>query len=142
MGGDPVLIVDDNPVNLKLVRAVLEPDGYDIRTASDEPEVVKVLAEFRPRLILMDVQLPGTDGFELTRRLKSDPDTRDIIVVACTAYAMPGDEQKAKAAGCSGYITKPVDTRTLPATVKSHLGVRQAAKPAFQPGDYHDLLAE
>ena len=142
MAGDPLLIVDDNPVNLKLVRAVLAPDGYDIRTASEETEVVRVLAAFRPRLILMDVQLPGTDGFELTRRLKSDPNTRDIIVVACTAYAMLGDEEKAHAAGCSGYITKPVDTRTLPATVKLHLGARQAAKPAFEPGDYHDLMAE
>jgi two-component system, cell cycle response regulator DivK len=142
MGSDPVLIVDDNPVNLKLMRAVLAPDGYDIRTAGDGPEVDKVLAEFRPRLILMDVQLPGADGFELTRRLKSDPATRDIIVVACTAYTMPGDEEKAQASGCSGYITKPVDTRTLPATVKLHLGARQAAQPAFEAGDYHDLLAE
>jgi CheY-like chemotaxis protein len=90
----------------------------------------------------MDVQLPGADGFELARRLKSDPATRDIIVVACTAYSMPGDEEKAHASGCSGYITKPVDTRTLPATVKLHLGARQAAQPAFEPGDYHDLLAE
>jgi two-component system, cell cycle response regulator DivK len=142
MGSDPVLIVDDNPVNLKLMRAVLAPDGYDIRTAGDGPEVDKILAEFRPRLILMDVQLPGADGFELTRRLKSDPATRDIIVVACTAYTMAGDEEKAHASGCSGYITKPVDTRTLPATVKLHLGARQAAQPAFEPGDYHDLLAE
>jgi len=142
MGSDPVLIVDDNPVNLKLMRAVLAPDGYEIRTAGDGPEVDKILAEFRPRLILMDVQLPGADGFELTRRLKSDPATRDIIVVACTAYSLPGDEAKAHASGCSGYITKPVDTRTLPATVKLHLGARQAAQPAFEPGDYHDLLAE
>jgi two-component system, cell cycle response regulator DivK len=142
MSADPVLIVDDNPVNLKLMRAVLAPDGYEIRTAGDGPEVAKVLSEFRPRLILMDVQLPGSDGFELTRRLKSDPATRDIIVVACTAYTMPGDEEKAQASGCSGYITKPVDTRTLPATVKLHLGARQATQPAFEPGDYHDLLAE
>ena len=142
MGSDPVLIVDDNPVNLKLMRAVLAPDGYDIRTAGDGQEADNILAEFKPRLILMDLQLPGADGFELTRRLKSDPATRDIIVVACTAYPMPGDEEKAHASGCSGYITKPVDTRTLPATVKLHLGSRQAAQPAFEPGDYHDLLAE
>ena len=142
MGSDPVLIVDDNPVNLKLMRAVLAPDGYDIRTAGEGPEVDRVLAEFRPRLILMDVQLPGADGFELTRRLKSDPATRDIIVVAFTAYSMPGDEEKAHTSGCSGFITKPVDTRTLPATVKLHLGARRAAQPAFEPGDYHDLLAE
>ena len=142
MGGDPVLIVDDNPVNLKLVRAVLGADGYEIRTAADGSEALTVLAQFRPRLILMDVQLPGANGFELTRRLKSDPATRDIVVVAVTAYAIPGDEEKAHSVGCSGYITKPVDTRTLPATVRLHLGTKQAAKPALQPGDYHDLLAE
>jgi CheY-like chemotaxis protein len=142
MGGAPLLIVDDNPVNLKLVRAVLAADGYEIRTAGDGAEAWTVLAEFRPRLILMDVQLPGSDGFELTRRLKLDPSTHDIIVLAITAYAMPGDEEKAYRAGCSGYITKPVDTRTLPATVKLHMGPRPVALPAFEVGDYHDLLTE
>ena len=142
MGGDPVLIVDDNPVNLKLVRAVLGAEGYEIRTAGDGLEAMTVLAQFRPRLILMDLQLPGENGFELTRRLKADPATRDIIVVAVTAYAIPGDEEKAQLAGCSGLITKPLDTRTLPAAVKLHLGTRQVAQPAFQPGDYHDLLTE
>src|SRR5665213_1373467 len=138
MGSDPVLIVDDNPVNLKLMRAVLAPEGYDIRTAGDGPEVDRVLAEFRPRLILMDIQLPGADGFELTRRLKSDPATRDIIVLAITAYALPGDREKARDIGCSAYITKPVDTRTLPAAVKLHLGAPQVVRPAFEAGDYHD----
>jgi two-component system, cell cycle response regulator DivK len=142
MDGDPVLIVDDNPVNLKLVRAVLAADGYDIRTAADGPEAWTVLAQFRPRLILMDVQLPGADGFELTRRLKLDPTTRDIIVLAITAYAMPGDEERAYTAGCSGYLTKPLDTRTLPATVKLHMGARPVAQPALEAGDYHDLLTE
>jgi two-component system cell cycle response regulator DivK len=142
MGGDPVLIVDDNPVNLKLVRAVLAAEGYDIRTAGDGSEALTVLAKFRPRLILMDVQLPGDNGFELTRRLKSDPATRDIVVVAVTAYSIPGDEEKAHRAGCSGLITKPLDSRTLPAAIQLHLGARQVTQPAFQPGDYHDLLAE
>jgi len=142
MGGDPVLIVDDNPVNLKLVRAVLAAEGYEIRTAGDGLEAMTVLAQFRPRLILMDLQLPGENGFELTRRLKADSATRDIIVVAVTAYSIPGDEEKAQLAGCSGLITKPLDTRTLPAAVKLHLGTRQVAQPAFQPGDYHDLLTE
>jgi two-component system cell cycle response regulator DivK len=142
MGGDPVLIVDDNPVNLKLVRTVLAADGYDIRTAADGQEAWTVLEKFRPRLILMDIQLPGADGFELTRRLKSHPATRDIIVLAITAYAMPGDQEKAERAGCSGYITKPVDTRTLPATLKLYLGAPQVVRPAFEAGDYHDLLTE
>src|SRR5437016_1582158 len=114
MGGEPVLVVDDNPVNLKLVRAVLGAEGYDVRTASDGTEALAVLAQFRPRLILMDLRLPDANGFDLTRKLKADPETRDIVIVAVTAYAIPGDEEKAQSAGCSGYITKPLDTRTLP----------------------------
>ncbi len=142
MGGDPVLIVDDNPVNLKLARAVLAADGYDIRTAGDGAEAWSILEQFRPRVILMDIQLPGANGFELTRRLKLDPSTRDIIVLAITAYAMPGDEEKAYTSGCSAYLTKPVDTRTLPATVKLYMGTRPVAQPALEAGDYHDLLTE
>ena len=142
MGGDPVLIVDDNPASLKLLRVLLAAESYEVRTANTSEEALAVLESFRPRLILTDIELPGIDGLDLTRRLKSNPATRDIVVVACTAYTMPGDEEKAHASGCSGYITKPVDTRTLPATVKLHLGARQAAQPAFEPGDYHDLLAE
>jgi CheY-like chemotaxis protein len=139
---DPILVVDDNPMNLKLVRILLASEGYEVRTASDGEEALKVLACFHPRLILMDIQLPGMDGLELTRLLKSDPAQRDIIVVALTAYAMTGDEERARKAGCEGYVTKPIDTRTLPATVNQHLGDRNAVKLAFQAGDYHDLLAE
>jgi two-component system, cell cycle response regulator DivK len=117
MAGEPILIVDDNAVNLKLMRVLLAGEGYTVRTASDAEDALAVLKEFRPRLILMDLQLPGMDGLELTRRLKHDPAHADIIVVALTAYAMKGDEGKALEAGCDGYITKPVDTRTLAATM-------------------------
>ena len=89
-------------------------EGYDVRTAGDAEEALAVLATFRPRLILMDLQLPGMDGLELTRRLKADPATRDIVIVALTAYAMKGDEERARAAGCDGYVTKPIDTRRCP----------------------------
>jgi CheY-like chemotaxis protein len=111
--GEPILIVDDNPVNLKLIRVLLKGEGYDVRTATDAPGALEVLASFSPRLILMDIQLPGTDGLTLTRQLKDDPRHRDIKVVALTAYAMKGDEEKALRAGCEGYITKPIDTRLL-----------------------------
>ena len=141
MGGDPVLIVDDNPASLKLLRVLLAAESYEVRTANTSEEALAVLESFRPRLILADIELPGIDGLDLTRRLKSNPATRDIIVVAITAYAMAGDEEKALHAGCSGYVTKPVDTRTLSATVKRHLESNQA-RPAFEAGDYHDLLAE
>ena len=142
MGGDPVLIVDDNPASLKLLRVLLAAENYELRTANTGEEALAALENFRPRLILTDIELPGIDGLDLTRRLKSNPSTRDIVVLAITAYAMPGDQEKALRAGCSGYVTKPVDTRTLPATVKLHLESKQAARPAFEAGDYHDLLAE
>lgn len=122
MPNDPILIVDDNPVNLKLARVVLSSEGYEVRTAGDAATAFAMLSRFRPRLILMDLQLPGIDGLEATRRLKADPGTRDIIVVALTAYAMKGDDAKARAAGCDGYVTKPIDTRRFPEMIATLLG--------------------
>ena len=121
MNGEPILIVDDNPVNLKLIRVLLACEGYEVRTAGDAEEAFDTLRSFHPRLILMDLQLPGMDGLELTRRIKAAPSTRDTVIVALTAYAMKGDEEKALAAGCDGYITKPIDTRTLPGVVAGYL---------------------
>jgi CheY-like chemotaxis protein len=120
----PILIVDDNAANLKLARVLLTGEGYDVRTANDAEAALEVLETFQPRLILMDVQLPGMDGLELTRRLKLDPARRDIIILAFTAYAMKGDEEKALAAGCDGYVTKPIDLETLSTTVARYLAVR------------------
>jgi len=117
MAGEPILIVDDNPTNLKLARVMLAAEGYEVRVAVDAEEALGVLDGFRPRLILMDLQLPGMDGLTLTRRLKEDPATRDVAILALTAYAMKGDEEKARQAGCDGYITKPIDTRTLPVVI-------------------------
>jgi two-component system, cell cycle response regulator DivK len=108
-----VLIVDDNPINMKLVRVLLTGEGYDVRTAGDAVEALAVLKQWHPSLILMDIQLPGIDGLELTRRLKSDPVTEQIIIIGLTAYAMKGDEERIVAAGCDGYIAKPINTRTL-----------------------------
>jgi CheY-like chemotaxis protein len=118
----PILVVDDNPTNAKLVAYVLARAGYRVATAADATEALAAIASARPRLILMDLQLPGIDGFELTRRLKADPATAAIVIVAVTAYAMTGDEDRARAAGCDGYLPKPIDTRTLAETVASYLG--------------------
>jgi two-component system, cell cycle response regulator DivK len=93
-----------------------------VRTAADAESALEVVRAARPRLILMDLQLPGMDGLELTRQLKRSPDTQDIIIIAVTAYAMRGDEQRARAAGCDDYMAKPIDTRALPAVVARHLG--------------------
>ena len=124
MAGEPILIVDDNAQNLKLVRVLLASEGYDVRTAVDAESALELLDTFTPRLILMDLQLPGMDGLELTRQLKADPERRSISVVALTAYAMKGDEVKALAAGCDGYVAKPIDVETLPRIVQQHLDGR------------------
>ena len=121
MAGERILVVDDNPTNMKLVSYILSARGYEVRTAADAQQALAMVETFQPRLILMDLQLPGMDGFEATRRLKGDPRTRDIVVVALTAYAMKGDEEKARAAGCDGYISKPIDTRGLPGRVAEYL---------------------
>ena len=115
-----ILIVDDNPVNLKLIRVLLAGEGYDVHTAGDADEALRFLKNLSPQLILMDVQLPGIDGLELTRRLKADPATRDIKILGLTAYAMKGDREKILAAGCDGYIAKPIDTRALPGMLEHY----------------------
>lgn len=116
-----ILIVDDHPGNVKLLSFILTKVGYDVRVAGDALQALAALAEVRPELILMDLQLPGMDGLTLTRQLKANPLHREIIVVAVTASAMKGDEQRAREAGCDGYITKPIDTRLLPDLVKRYL---------------------
>jgi CheY-like chemotaxis protein len=110
----PLLVVDDNPINLKLMRILLNGEGFNVTTAANAVEAQAALKVFTPALVLMDLQMPGMDGLELTRRLKADPKTKGIPVVAITAYAMSGDDMKAKEAGCDAYVAKPIDTRTLP----------------------------
>jgi CheY-like chemotaxis protein len=112
-----ILVVDDNITNLKLACDVLEWAGYEVAHAGDAEQALEVIAAKMPNLILMDIGLPGMDGLTLTRKLKDDPATRGIRVVALTAFAMKGDEQKALDAGCDGYISKPIDTRRLPVQV-------------------------
>ena len=121
MAGEPILIVDDTPVNLKLTRILLVNEGYKVLTAASAEEALELLRGFHPRLILADIQLPGMDGLEMTRLIKQDERTRDIVVVALTAFAMKGDERKAVDAGCDGYITKPIDTRTLGGRIRQLL---------------------
>jgi len=127
MAGERILIVDDHPVNLKLARLILSAEGYEVRTAVDANTTFTALADFTPSMILMDLQLPGVDGFELTRRLKADPVHGRILIVALTAFAMKGDEERARAAGCGGYITKPVDTTNLPRRVAEYLAAATSA---------------
>jgi two-component system cell cycle response regulator DivK len=127
MAGETILVVDDNATNLKLARILLQEEGYEVRTATDAEDAMRQLSTFRPRVILMDIQLPGMDGLELTRRLKSDDATKDIVVIALTAYAMKGDEERVRAAGCDGYVAKPIDVDALPRMIAEHLRLRQGA---------------
>ena len=116
-----ILVVDDNDAGLLLAVSVLELDGFRVDSAGSADEVLERLNERHPDLILMDVQLPGQDGLSLTRQLKADPVTAAIPIVAFTAHAMAGDQEQALAAGCSGYISKPIDTRTFGAQVQAFL---------------------
>jgi CheY-like chemotaxis protein len=126
MNATRVLIVDDNKTNLKLASDVLAFDGYEILKASDAESAQEIIRQTPPDLILVDIALPGMDGLALTRLLKADELTRHIIVVALTAFAMKGDDARAREAGCDGYITKPIDTRSLPNAVAGYLRARDS----------------
>jgi CheY-like chemotaxis protein len=129
MAGEAVLVVDDNLANMKLMSFLLGKRGYQVKSASSAEDALEVLRTFFPRLILMDLQMAGVDGFALTRRLKAATATRDIVIIAVTANAMKGDEQRALEAGCDDYVTKPIDTRALPALVAAHLSkIRRQAR--------------
>lgn len=122
MSNDSVLIVEDTPINLKVVHFVMHRAGFDVRTATSAEEALEVLKHFCPRIVLTDIQLPGMDGLEFTKCVKSNPATRDTIVLALTAFAMKSDEQRAFDAGCDGFITKPIDTRTFPNLIRQYIG--------------------
>lgn len=117
MPGEPALIVEDNAASLKLLHFLLARQGYDVRTAADAEEALMLLQDWQPRVILLDLQMPGMGGLELTRRLKADPSRKGIVIVAVTAAAMKGDDRTALVAGCDAYVSKPIDTRTLPILV-------------------------
>jgi two-component system, cell cycle response regulator DivK len=116
-----ILVVDDDLANLALAEALLNAEGFDVCVAMDGPSMFGLLKTCRPALILMDIQLPEIDGWELTRKLKADPATKDIPVIAITAYGKSGDEKKARETGFVDFLAKPVSTRELPEIVRRHL---------------------
>ncbi len=118
-----LLVVDDHPLDIELVRFVLEADGFVVESAVDALQALDRIPGFAPDLILMDVQLPGMDGLELTRRLKADPATRAIVIVAFTAYAMKGDAERMRAAGCDGYVSKPIEVARFAAQLREALAL-------------------
>jgi CheY-like chemotaxis protein len=121
MKGNKILIIEDNLMNLELATDLLEVNGFVVATAQTAEEGLRLARELLPDLVLMDFSLPGMDGLSATKHLKADPATRHLTVVGLTANAMKGDEQIALNAGCDGYLTKPIDTRTFAATVKQFI---------------------
>ena len=116
-----ILVVEDNPANMKLALTLLESAGHQVVSATDAEAGLMLARAEQPGLILMDIQLPGMDGLEATTRLKADAATSAIPVIALTALAMKGDESRMRAAGCDGYITKPIRYQDFLATVAAHL---------------------
>jgi CheY-like chemotaxis protein len=121
MGNKRILVIEDNELNMKLVRGLLKINGYSILEANDAETGIHMTHEHHPDLILMDIQLPGMDGLSAAKIIKENPTLKDIPIVALTSYAMQGDEEKALEAGCTGYIAKPIDTRTFLETVSQYL---------------------
>jgi CheY-like chemotaxis protein len=124
--GPRILVVEDNPVNMRLVRLVLRTKGYDVDEAASGQDALARLRLRRPDLILLDMQLPGMDGFTLAAMLKSDAHSRAIPLIAVTAYAMKGDAERIIAAGCDAYLAKPIDDRELIEVIERWLGKSQA----------------
>ena len=116
-----ILVVEDNNLNMKLVRGLIKIGKYHMLEANDAELGIQLVREKRPDLVLMDIQLPGMDGLSATKIIKEDPELKDIPIVALTSYAMQGDKEKALAAGCTGYIAKPIDTRKFLETVSQYL---------------------
>jgi two-component system cell cycle response regulator DivK len=121
MAGALILIVEDNPKNLKLIRDILQFRGYTTLEAETGEAGITLARERQPALILMDVQLPGMDGRAATRALKADQSTRQIPVIAMTAFAMKGDRESLLADGFDGYISKPINTKEVPQVIARYL---------------------
>lgn len=121
MGATRVIIVDDNEINIDLARYLLEEASFEVEGLTDASRAVARIAESAPDIVLMDIQLPGVDGLQLTKELKADPGTRRIPIVAYTALAMRGDADRLRAAGCDGYIAKPICIATFAAEVRAVL---------------------
>lgn len=127
-----ILVVEDQEDNRQILRDLLANTGYEMIEAEDGEEALAIAATERPDLILMDIQLPVLDGYEATRRLKADPALRAIPVIAVTSYALSGDEEKARAAGCDAYIAKPYSPRELLAKVREYLSRGSRAEEATE----------
>jgi len=122
MMNQKILIIEDNLLNLELATDLLEANGFVVSSAPTAEQGLRMAREFLPELVLMDIGLPGMDGLSATKDLKANPGTRRLKVVLLTAHAMKGDTEIAFKAGCDGYLTKPIDTRTFIETITRFIG--------------------
>ncbi len=128
---EKILIVEDNPLNMRLIEMVLGVKNYALLKATSGEEAVDVALRKQPDIIIMDIQLPDVDGFEVIGRLKKNPAFGNIPIIAITAYAMKGDKEGIIEAGCDAYLSKPIDTRELPGKVTEMLLRRQKMVPGI-----------
>jgi len=133
MTGKKILIIEDNLLNLELVTDLLETNGFIVSSAQTAEDGLRLARELLPDLVLMDFSLPGMDGLTATRQLKADPATHHLPVVGLTANAMKGDQESALEAGCDGYLTKPINTRTFIGNVLNFIESSKSRQPANQP---------
>jgi two-component system, cell cycle response regulator DivK len=122
MAGELILIVEDNNVNLRLVRDILQYHGFRTLEAMTAADGIALASKHRPDLVLMDIQLPDMDGVSALQRLRAEPETQSIPVVAVTAFALQTDRERLSAAGFDGYVAKPIETRTFPEQIRQYFG--------------------
>jgi two-component system, cell cycle response regulator DivK len=120
-----ILVIEDNEQNLYLIRYILEDGDYEVFAAWDGKQGIELAASLLPDLILLDIQLPGMNGYDVARKLREDPNLAGTPIVAVTSYAMPGDREKALEAGCTGYIEKPIDPDTFEMQVEKYLSLKR-----------------
>jgi two-component system cell cycle response regulator DivK len=121
MANESILVVDDQPMTVKIIQTILAAEGYQVRVAINATEALQAVQISEPDLILMDIHLPGLDGLALTRLLRSNPELRHVKIVAVSAYSLTGNDERFTAAGCDGFIPKPIDTRALVTSIREYL---------------------
>jgi two-component system, cell cycle response regulator DivK len=121
MANESILVVDDQPMTIKLIQSILAGEGYQVRVAANATEALQAIQTSEPNLILMDIHLPGLDGLALTKLLRSNPELRHVKIIAISAYSLTENDERITAAGCDGFIPKPIDTRALAFSIRKYL---------------------
>ena len=121
MANESILVVDDQPLTIKLIQSILAGEGYQVRVAANATEALQAIQSSEPNLILMDIHLPGLDGLALTKLLRSNPELRHVKIIAISAYSLTENDERIAAAGCDGFIPKPIDTRALASSIRKYL---------------------